>query len=189
MAVARRRAPARRKTAVSRRRAPARRKSARRFSGGVVLRGSTAVKRLTSAHTLTLVAGIAGATGVSNAVMVRWGNKLPGSANPWGRILWSAAIPVGASLLVTRVSRKPMAKTLADGLIIGAALSVAIEAMRQAGLGYILDGGIRPGVAAPPAGAGTDPGVEATGGYVMTDGAPVGAYANSAWGGADPYGQ
>jgi hypothetical protein len=105
--------------------APARRSgSRRRFSAS--LGGFTgSLKSMTSKPLLLKAGGAVAASFATGYVLTRFGDKIPGANNKYGRILISVGIPMVGAYLVRRKSRD-----LAEGMVIGG-LVMGINALLQ----------------------------------------------------------
>lgn len=87
-----------------------------KFSGFSVMRNPMSLGGVVTKETLTLGGGALIATILSNFVVGRWGAKLPGIQNGFGRVAYNILIPVAGAYLVKRFANSPR---LAQGMVIG----------------------------------------------------------------------
>jgi len=102
------------------------RRSARHSSAGS-FGGSNPLKNLTSKDTLKVAGGAVGAGLVSEYVLAKWGDKLPGAqSSQYGQTLYRVAVPLGVAYFVRRWDRR-----VADGFIVGAAVLAINDIIRH----------------------------------------------------------
>lgn len=90
--------------------------------------GGNPFKAIMSKNTLKVAAGAVGGSVAAEFIINKWGTSLPGaSTSPYAQTFYRAAIPLAAAYAVRKFDRD-----IAQGLIIGAAISVITDMVRYA---------------------------------------------------------